>query len=54
MPKAKLTENFVASLDYTKDGQKICTDTELPGFGLVVGRKTKTYFAQRDMNHKTV
>lgn len=54
MPKAKLTENFVAALDYTEEGQVIYTDTDLPGFGVVVGKKTKTYFAQRDINRKTV
>lgn len=54
MPKAKLTENFVTGLAFTEAGQVIYTDTELPGFGLVVGKNTKTYFAQRDVNHKTV
>lgn len=54
MPQVKLTENFVAGLNFAKEGQIIYTDTELPGFGLVVGKNTKTYFAQRDINRKTV
>lgn len=34
--------------------QRLYLDTELKGFGLCVGAKTKTFFAQRDVNGKTV
>jgi integrase len=34
--------------------QRLYLDTELKGFGLCVGAKTKTFFAQRDMSGKTV
>ncbi|QDL38790.1 tyrosine-type recombinase/integrase [Rhodoferax sediminis] len=34
--------------------QRLYLDTELKGFGLCVGARTKTFFTQRDMNGKTV
>ena len=34
--------------------QRLYLDTELKGFGLCVGARTKTFFAQRDVNGKTV
>lgn len=54
MPKAKLTERFVDSLPFTQEGQAVYTDEDLPGFGIVIGTKSKTYFAQRDIKYKTV
>lgn len=54
MPQAKLTKRFVESLEYVTKGQSIYTDTELAGFGLIVGAKSKTYYAQREVNRKTV
>lgn len=54
MPKAKLTKTFVESLELKEDGQALYTDTELKGFGLIIGRQSKTYFAQRDVRGKTV
>lgn len=54
MTKEKLTKRFVDACKYTQKGQTIYTDSELPGFGLIVGRKTKTYFAQKEVNGRTV
>ncbi len=54
MPQAKLTKRFVESLPYTTKGQTIYTDEELAGFGIIVGTKSKTYYAQREVNRKTV
>ena len=34
--------------------QRLYLDTDLKGFGLCVGARTKTFFAQRDVNGKTV
>ena len=34
--------------------QRLYLDTELKGFGLCVGARTKTFFTQRDLNGKTV
>lgn len=34
--------------------QRLYLDTELKGFGLCVGARTKTFFVQRDVNGKTV
>jgi len=54
----KLTKTAVdEALPFISDGvtrQRLYLDTELKGFGLCVGARTKTFFAQRDVNGKTV
>ncbi len=52
--KDKLTVRFVESLPFVAKGQKVYTDCELIGFGIIVGKNSKTYFAQRFVNGKTV
>jgi len=56
--QTKLTKTAVdAALPLIVDGatrQRLYLDTELKGFGLCVGAKTKTFFAQRDVKGKTV
>ncbi|MDB5924381.1 MAG: integrase family protein [Betaproteobacteria bacterium] len=54
MPKQKLTKSFVQDLPLTDAGQQLYWDTELPGFGLRVGRKTKAFFAEAKVNRKTI
>jgi len=54
MPKAKLTKSYIEKLPYTEKGQKYYTDSDLKGFGVAVGTKNKSYFAQRDILGKTV
>ena len=54
MPRLRLTANTVANLPFAESGQVLYTDTKQPGFGLVVGRRTKTYFYQRDIDGRTV
>lgn len=53
MPKLKLTKSAVDSLPLKQTGQTIYWDTQMPGFGLVVGRTAKTYVAQRQIGPKT-
>lgn len=57
--RLKLTERSVKSALplITDTGQvqpKVYFDTDLKGFGLAVGAKTKTFFVQRDVNHRGV
>ena len=54
MPKAKLTKTYIEKIPYMDRGQKYYTDSELKGFGVAVGTKNKTYFAQRDIFGRTV
>ncbi len=49
----KLTKRFIDSLQLVAGGQKLYWDCELRGFGVVVGKRTKTYIAQRDINGRT-
>lgn len=54
MPQAKLTKRFVESAPFPEKGQILYMDADLAGFGLIVGKKTKTYFAQREVGGSTV
>lgn len=55
MNKIKLTKSVIDNIPYIIDGAKTAHywDTELKGFGLRVGRETKAFFVQRDINSKT-
>jgi len=55
MNKVKLIKSVIDKLPYAENGHKPTTywDTELKGFGLRVGRQTKAFFVQRDINTKT-
>lgn len=46
MPVLKLTKTNVENLPFTEIGQTIYCDTELPGFWLLVGKRSKTYLAK--------
>jgi integrase len=54
MQGLKLTKTTVEKLPFEEDGQKLYHDTEIKGFGVRVSHKSKTYFAQRDVNGRTV
>lgn len=54
MPRARITKSFVDQIPHTEKSQIIYSDTELPGFYLIVGTQTKTYVVQRDMQGKAV
>jgi len=56
MARKKLTKSEVDKLPFTEQSGKqvFYYDTELKGFGLRVGNKTKTYFAETKVQGKTV
>lgn len=54
MAKVKITKSAVDLLPFTTSGQLIVRDTELIGFGVCVGKHSKTYFAQREVYGRTV
>jgi len=54
MTKIKLTKQLIESIPYREKGQALYHDTDLSGFGLIVGRQSKTFFVQRDVKFRTV
>lgn len=54
MAKLRFTKAKVRDLEFSNGGQKLFWDAELKGFGLLVGKNSKTYVAQRDVNGRTV
>lgn len=50
----KLTKNFIDSIPLPDEGQIFFRDSQLKGFGLRVGSKSKVYFAESKINNKTV
>ena len=50
----KITKSIVDKLPYPATGQVFYRDKGLQGFGLYVGAKSKTYFAEKRVNGKTV
>lgn len=54
MPVAKITKSVVDSLPLTTKGQVNYCDRDLPGFYVIVGMKTKTYVAQKDISGRSV
>ena len=45
----KLTETFAAKLPYSADGTRKYWDTEVKGFGLWAGKRSKTWYYQPDV-----
>jgi integrase len=54
MPKARLTKTVVDQIPFTDKGQLLVSDAQLPGFGVRVGTRSKTYFAEGQVNRRTV
>jgi len=54
MPELKLTKSTVDALPYRQSGQECYWDTELKGFGLVVGKASKTFVVLRRVNGRRV
>ncbi|MBI3043562.1 MAG: integrase family protein [Betaproteobacteria bacterium] len=54
MPTQKLTKQSIERLPYTKSGQVLVWDSDLPGFGLRVGLKTKAFFAEAKVDRRTI
>jgi integrase len=53
MPSMKLTKSSVEACEYRARGQSLIYDAVLSGFGLRVGQKAKTYFAEKRVNGRT-
>jgi integrase len=54
MPAIRLTKKIVAELPNPDAGQVLYRDTQLRGFGLRVGRRSKSYFAEKQVNRRTM
>jgi len=54
MPAIRLTKRTVEEIPHTSSGQAFYRDTELSGFGLRVGTKSKVYFAEAQVRRRTV
>jgi integrase len=44
-----LTDKAILALQFTSSGQQIVRDAELPGFFVMVGKRTKTFMVQGDL-----
>lgn len=53
MQELKLTKRTIEAIPYSITGQEFYRDTLLPGFGLRVGSKTKTFYAEGRVDTKT-
>lgn len=49
----KLIKSVVDKLDFTEKGQVFYWDDELPGFGMYIGTKSKTWCVQQRIGNKT-
>ena len=49
----KLIKSVVEKFDFAEKGQVFYWDDELPGFGMYVGTKTKTWCVQQRIGNKT-
>ena len=53
MPNLRLTRRSVDEIPHPKRGQVIYRDTMLPGFGVRVGAKSKTFIVEGQVNRRT-
>mmetsp|Transcript_23881 Transcript_23881/g.43359 ORF Transcript_23881/g.43359 Transcript_23881/m.43359 type:complete len:110 (+) Transcript_23881:188-517(+) len=53
MPNLRLTRRTVDDIPHPEHGQAIYRDTMLPGFGVRVGAKSKTYIVEGQVNRRT-
>jgi integrase len=51
--KKKLNKTFVDGLPYSEKGQVFYWDSDLQGFGLYVGMRSKTWFVEKRIDNKT-
>jgi len=54
MARQKLTKLYAEKLAQPAAGQQLIWDTELPGFGLRIGARTKAFVAEAKVARKTV
>src|SRR5271166_4213519 len=47
--RVALTDKAILALEFTASGQRIVRDAELPGFFVMVGKRTKTFMVQGDL-----
>ncbi len=49
MKRIALTKRNIDRMPFTEDGQVTYWDTDIPGFGLIVGKRSKTFLIQVDV-----
>jgi integrase len=54
MPVVNLTKQAIENIPFTKSGQILYRDARLPGFGLRVGTGSQVFFAEAQVNRRTV
>jgi len=54
METIKVIKSIVEKLPYSEKGQDFYRDQSLTGFGLYVGKQSKTYYAEKRINGKSV
>src|SRR5262245_13458211 len=54
MPTFRLTRRAIEALPFATTGQTLYRDTELTGFGLRVGKRSKVYFVENQVRCRTV
>lgn len=54
MPMLRLTKRIIETIENPANGQVFYRDTELPGFGLRVGARSKVFFAEGQVLRRTV
>ena len=54
MPTLRLTKRAIEALPFATTGQTLYRDTELTGFGLRVGKRSKVYFVESQVRCRTV
>lgn len=54
MPSTKLTKRTIDAIPFSPEGAVLYRDAELTGFGLRVGSRSKTFFAESQVRRRTV
>jgi Arm DNA-binding domain len=54
MPTLRLTKRTIEALPFAPTGQMLYRDSELTGFGVRVGRRSKVYFVESQVRCRTV
>jgi hypothetical protein len=54
MPTIRLTKRTIEAVPFAATGQVLYRDEELTGFGLRVGNRAKTFFAEGQVQRRTI
>ena len=54
MPMLRLTKRTIEALPFAPTGQMLYRDSELTGFGVRVGKRSKVYFVESQVRRRTV